>query len=213
MVIAVSLPMTCAATWRTTSGMHRVDLARHDRGALLQLGQEQLADARARARAHQRRSFAILVSDTATTLSAPDSSTSASRLRLRLEGVGGRAIVRPVARRGACARPRRTRGACSGRCRWRCRRAGSARPAQRAATRSRAEADLRRVAAELLAERHGHGVHQVRAAGLDDVGELLGLGGQRGLELVERGQQLVRASSARRGARPRGRRRWTTGPC
>ena len=35
-------------------GDHRVDLAGHDRGALLQLGQEQLADARARARAHQR---------------------------------------------------------------------------------------------------------------------------------------------------------------
>jgi hypothetical protein len=39
-----------------------------------------------------------------------------------------------------------------------------------------AATDLCGVAAELLAERHRGGVHQVRPAGLDDLGELLGLG-------------------------------------
>ena len=59
-------------------------------------------------------------------------------------------------------------------------------------TRLRAEPDLRGVARELLAERDRDGVHQVRAAGLDDVLERVGLGRERGLELLERRQQPVR---------------------
>ncbi len=54
-----------------------------------------------------------------------------------------------------------------------------------------AEADLRGVAGELLAERHGHGVHQVRAAGLHDVLELAGLLGERALEQLQRGERAV----------------------
>jgi hypothetical protein len=54
-----------------------------------------------------------------------------------------------------------------------------------------AEADLRRIATELLAERDRHRVHQVRAAGFDHVGELAGLGFQRRLQLRQRGQQRV----------------------
>ena len=53
-------------------------------------------------------------------------------------------------------------------------------------------AHLGRVAAELLAQRHGHGVHQVRAAGLDDVVELACLGLERPGEALERGDQVVR---------------------
>ena len=80
-------------------------------------------------------------------------------------------------------------------------------------TRSRALAHLRGVAGELLAQRDRHGVHQVGAAGLDDVGELLGLGGERVGQLVERGQQLVDGRGrARPGARPTGTRRWSDWP-
>ncbi len=49
---------------------------------------------------------------------------------------------------------------------------------------------LRGVAAELLAERHGRGVHQVRAARLHDRRELTRLLPQRRDQTVERGQQV-----------------------
>ena len=52
-------------------------------------------------------------------------------------------------------------------------------------------AHLRGVAAELLAQRDRDGVHQVRAARLDDVRELLGLRRERRGEQLERRQQLV----------------------
>ena len=55
------------------------------------------------------------------------------------------------------------------------------------------EADLRRVALEFLAERHRDGVHQVRAAGLDDVGELVGLA----LERARRGRRAREAARRR----------------
>ena len=53
------------------------------------------------------------------------------------------------------------------------------------------EPHLRRVAAELLAEGHGHRVHQVRAARLDDVLELGRLRFQRALQRAHRGQQVM----------------------
>ena len=43
-----------------------------------------------------------------------------------------------------------------------------------------------RVGAELLAQRHGHGVLQFRAAHLQDPGELRGLGGQRAPQVAQR---------------------------
>ena len=61
-----------------------------------------------------------------------------------------------------------------------------------------AELHLRRVAAELLPERHRHGIHQVGAAGLDDVGELRRLGLERGPQPVHRGQKVVRDLVERR---------------
>ena len=39
---AASLPMTWATTWETASGIDRVDLARHDRRARLQVGDADL---------------------------------------------------------------------------------------------------------------------------------------------------------------------------
>ena len=66
-----------------------------------------------------------------------------------------------------------------------------AEPAERRRDARLALAHLRRVAAELLAERHRHRVHPVRAARLDHVGELVGLRLQRRREPVERGQQVV----------------------
>jgi hypothetical protein len=56
---------------------------------------------------------------------------------------------------------------------------------------SDALAHLGRVAAELLAERDRHGVHQVRPAGLDDVVELGGLRLERVGEPFERGDEVV----------------------
>ena len=53
------------------------------------------------------------------------------------------------------------------------------------------EPDLGRVAAELLAEGDRDGVHQVGAAGLDDVGELRRLRLQRRLQPAHRRQQVV----------------------
>ena len=64
---------------------------------------------------------------------------------------------------------------CSVRFRSRCRRAGSARPGQGRRAPGPRPAAPARVAAELLAEGHRDRVHQVGAAGLDDVVELLGL--------------------------------------
>ena len=162
------------------------------------------------------RSLAILVSETATTFSAPDSSTSASRLACASNGSSGARIVEAGVGRRARSRTRSANSGCvlrpvpvavppSGI--WAtCGSAFAHAPA--------AEPDLRGVAGELLAERDRDRVHQVRAAGLDDVLERLGLGRERRLELLERGQQPVRRLVERGevdGAT--GRRRWTTGPC
>ena len=63
-------------------------------------------------------------------------------------------------------------------------------PRERCAHAVGAQRDLRRVSGELLAERDRHGVHQVRATGLDDVRELSGPRGEGGGEGVHRGQQV-----------------------
>src|SRR6266545_5536451 len=52
-------------------------------------------------------------------------------------------------------------------------------------------ANLGRVAAELLAERHRDRVHPVRATGLHDVVELARLRLERRGELLERGKQIA----------------------
>src|SRR3954454_18124419 len=85
-----------------------------------------------------------------------------------------------------------------------------ARPRRRPAERDLAEpperpcdtvaafAHLRRVAGELLAERDRYGIHQMRAAGLDDVVELHGLRLERRRESLERRQKVVRDLVERR---------------
>ena len=67
-----------------------------------------------------------------------------------------------------------------------------------ASTRWMPEPHLRRVAAELLAEGDRDRVHQVGAAGLDHVGELLGLRFQRLLQATHRRQQVVGHLAQRR---------------
>ena len=71
-------------------------------------------------------------------------------------------------------------------------------PAQRRLDPLDAEPHLRRVAAELLAERDRDRVHQVGAAGLDDVGEALRLLLQRRLQPAHRRQQVVGHLAQRR---------------
>ena len=92
---------------------HRVDLAGHDRGALLQLGQEQLADAGARAGAHQREVVGDLGQRDRDDLQRAGELDQRVAVALRLERVLGRADVQPgVGRRAARAPWRRTPGAC-----------------------------------------------------------------------------------------------------
>ena len=215
-VIAVSLPITCADDLEHDLRDHRVDLAGHDRRALLQLGQEDLADPGARAGAHQREVVRDLgqrdgddlqragqLDERVAVAPAPRTGPRAAGSRGRSARSASRA--RLAANSGCVLRPVPVAVPPSGICAT----CGSA-----LRTRLRAEPDLRGVAAELLAERDRHRVHQVRAAGLDDVGELVGLRRERALELLERGQQRVGGlRRARRGARRSGRRRWRTGPC
>ena len=112
---------------------------------------------------------------------------------LRLERVLGRADVEPRVARQPLAHA-------GGELRVRVEARAGRRAAERDLRHARqrvghagpAEADLRRVAGELLPERHRHRVHQVGAARLHDVLERLGLGGEGRLELLERGQQPVR---------------------
>ena len=186
-------------------GDHRVDLARHDRGALLQLGQQQLADARARARAHQREVVGDLRERDGDDLERAGQLDERVAVALRLERVLGRADVEPGVGRepGAHALGEVAMGVEPGaRGRTAERDLGDVR--QRVGHPRPPEPDLRRVAGELLTERHGDRVHEVRAAGLDDVGELLRLGGERPLEPVERGQQPIGRLVERREVHGRG---------
>ena len=71
-------------------GHDRVDLAGHDRRALLQLGQEDLADAGARARAHERDVLRDLGQRHGDDLQRARQLDERVAVGLRLEGVGGR---------------------------------------------------------------------------------------------------------------------------
>ena len=192
-VIAVSLPITCAATWVTTSQITGLTLPGMIEEPFCSSGRISSPSPARGPEPIQRMSFAIFVSEAATTLSAPEVSISASRLACASKWSSGAAI----GSREASASRVRTRWANSG-CVFSpvpvavppsgiCPSRGSA-----SSTRAAPELDLRRVAAELLAERDGHGVHEVRAARLDDRRELRSLGRERRLELAERGQQVVR---------------------
>ncbi len=79
-VTAVSLPITWAATWVQTSGITGLTLPGMIELPFCSSGRNSSARPARGPEPIQRRSFAIFVSETATTLSAPDVSTSASRL-------------------------------------------------------------------------------------------------------------------------------------
>ena len=125
-------------------------------------------------------------------MSAPESSTSASRLPCaskgssglgdRQAGVGGELLAHLGGELGVGVEAGAGGGAAE---------RDLADPAQRRLDPLDAEPDLRRVAAELLAEGDRDRVHQVGAAGLDDVGELLRLRLERRLERAHRRQQVV----------------------
>ena len=88
-VIAVSLPITCAATWSTTSGITGFTLPGMIDEPFCNSGSA-ISDRPVRGpEPISARSWAIFVSETATTLSAPESSTSASRLACASNGSAG----------------------------------------------------------------------------------------------------------------------------
>ena len=197
-VIAVSFPITWAATCVTTSGMTGFTLPGMIELPFWSSGRK-ISERPARGpEPIRRRSLAIFVSETATTLSAPEASTRPSRAACASKwsagaeigetGVGGEVVAH------AC-----------GELRVRVQARPGGRPAERdlAETRhgvldpSDPLSDLRRIAGELLAERHGHGVHEVRAPGLHDVVELHCLPLERRREQRERGKEIVRELSER----------------
>ena len=170
-VIAVSLPITCALTCSTTSGITGLTLPGMIEEPFCSSGRNSSPMPARGPEPISARSLAILVSETAITFSAPDSSTSASRLPCASNGSSGARTSRPVsageplahacaANSGCVFRPVPVAVPPSGICAT-CGSAFVDPPA--------AQPDLRRVAGELLAERDRDGVHEVRAAGLDDV--------------------------------------------
>ena len=80
MVTAASLPITCAATCVHTSQITGLTLPGMIDEPFWSSGSRISASPARGPDPIQRRSLAILVSETATTLSAPETSTSASRL-------------------------------------------------------------------------------------------------------------------------------------
>ena len=138
-------------------------------------------------------------------MSAPEVSISASRLACASKWSSGAAIGQPraVGEQRAHALGElgvRVEAGAGGRAAER----DLPEPRQRVLDARAAELDLRRVAAELLAERDGHRVHEVRAPGLDDLGERRRLGRERRLELAERRQQVVGRRVERREVHGRG---------
>jgi hypothetical protein len=166
-VTAASLPITCAPTWRTDSGMTGLTLP----GMMDEPAGSPAADlvqAGARADAIHRTSLAILIRLTAIVLSAPEISTSASREPCASKWSSASRNGSPVRSSHQLDDPVDEPG--------RTVQAGAHRgPAERQLVDGverllhprDPELDLPRVPGELLAERHRGGVHQVRAPGLD----------------------------------------------
>ena len=178
--IVASLPMTWAQTMATASGMTGLTLP----GMMLEPGcsaGSAISPIPASGPEFiQRRSLAIFVRLTASTRSWPDASTAASWLlsdsnrlsadRERHAGLLAKQHGDFVAELGM----RVDAGADSGAALRQRRQA-----LHRVAKPLAGMVDLRAPAVELLAERHRHRIHQVRAPGLDDVARLVGLGFQR----------------------------------
>ena len=102
---AASLPITWAQIWQTTSGSDRVDLARHDRRARLQVRDVDLGQPGPRARSHQPQVVADLVQadrDRAQHSARGDQSVARSG---RLEMIAGLGERQSVALRAARRSP------------------------------------------------------------------------------------------------------------
>ena len=108
--MVASLPMTCGATMSSISRDHRVDLARHDRAAGLELGDADLADPAARPGGEPADVVGDLRQADADRPQRPDASTSPSRLAIASK------LVRRLAKRqaGLLGEPRDHRWAKSG---------------------------------------------------------------------------------------------------
>ncbi len=198
-VIAASLPIDLRCHLQRDLGDHRVDLAGHDRGALLQFGQEDLTDSGTRAGTHQCEVVGDLRERHRDDLERARELDQGVTVGLRLERVLGSGDLQTGRLRELCAHARRELGVGV--------EAGAGRGAaernlrhlrQRDAHAASTEAHLCGVAGELLPERDGHRIHQMRAAGLDDVVKLGRLGCERALERVERRQQVICRLAERR---------------
>ena len=204
-VIAVSLPMTCAATCVTTSQITGLTLPGMIEEPFWSSGRISSPRPGARAGAHPAQVVRDLRERGGDDLERARGLDQRIAVGLRLEVVerGRDRQPRGVGEQGAHALGElgvRVQAGAGGGAAER----DLAEARERVLDARAAELDLRGVAAELLAERDGHGVHEVRAAGLDDVGERLGLGRQRRLELAERGQQVVGRGIQRREVHGRG---------
>ncbi len=185
-------------------GDDRVHLSGHDRGSWLEVGQADLPESRARTRRRPPQVVGNFVEGQC------DHPQHTGRLdqsvpgRLGLEVVaclrqwqaGGRDQLlddrRGKARRGVDA------GAHSGATQRQL-----TDPRQRAVQALHAVADRGRVSAELLPEGHRRCIHQVRAPGLHDLGELDALALQRRGQMGKRGDEVV-DDRLRRGDMDRG---------
>ena len=155
MVIAVSLPITCAQTCSTTSGSTGLTLPGMIEEPFCSSGRNDLADARPRARAHQREVLGDLGQRDRDDLQRAGQLDERVAVGLRLEAVQRRRDRLELRVLESCARTFSAKRGCvfrpvpvavppSGICPT-CTSAAS--------MRSRAERDLRGVAAELLPER------------------------------------------------------------
>ena len=180
-------------------GDDRVDLARHDRRTRLQVGDVDLGEPGVGPLPIHRMSFAILMSETAITRHTPDASTSASRAPCASKwscasvsgscmSVGELAMTRRANLRGQLM-PVPTAVPPSG---------SSPTRGKRGLDALDAVLDRLRVAAELLAERDGRGVHEVGAPGLHDRRNRRCFRRSSFAEVLERGDQILRQLPRRR---------------
>ena len=109
-VIAASLPTTWSPTWMTTSGITGLTLPGMIDEPFWSSGRRISASPARGPEPISARSFAILISEIATTFRAPESSTSASRLPCASNGSAGGRMSSPVDSVSAA----RTRAANSG---------------------------------------------------------------------------------------------------
>ena len=145
----------------------------------------------------QRMSLAIFISDTASVLSAPLADDQSSWPARAANLFGAVTNGKPVSSAILAATPSANSG-------WVLRPVPTARAAEGQLVEAGKTAsmplevgvELGDVAGKLLAQRQRHGVHQVRAADLDDVGERLGLGVQRVAQRLDRRAAGVAVSSS-----------------